>query len=522
MNRFKKFIFNGLLITAVSILIRSVAVSFNVYISNKIGAVAMGVFTLITTVYGFAVTVATSGISLASTRLIAEALGEQSDTSSVKTYKIRCIVKKCVTYALCFSIGAAIILYVFAPAIGVKLLLDERTVRPLRILAFSLPPIALSSVLGGYFTAIRRVYKNAIVTVLGQGLRIFVCIFLFSVLGTSDVESACIAIVLGGTASEIISLAVQYLLYVIEKKNTNGKKVTSSEAGRIWKNILNTALPVAFSAYMRSGLITIEHMLIPWGLQRSGSSRDMSLAAYGIVQSMVFPLVLFPSALSGSFAGLLVPEVAESAAVGDTDRIHRIINRVFRSVLIYAIGTAGIMTVFSHELANTVYPHTDSARFILMISPLIPVMYLDTSVDGILKGLGEQVYCMGVNIADALLSVILVWILLPRMGINGYIITVYFTEIVNAALSIARLLKVTKIKLKIFDIVVKPLACIIFSIAVTKFFGKCIVGSMISAPILTSYIAMSVGIYLILLVLTKTFRFSEKERVLKDKRTPAQ
>ena len=509
MNRIKKFIINGLLITAVSIIIRSAAVSFNVYVSNEIGPVAMGVFTLITTVYGFAITIATSGISLAATRLIAEALGEQSDTQPEKNPRLCHIVKKCVTYALCFSIGAAITLYAFAPTIGKYLLLDERTISPMRILAFSLPPIALSSVLSGYFTAIRRVYKNAIVTVLGQGLRIFICIFLFTAIDTSDAESACVAIAIGGTLSEILSLAVQYLLYIIEKKSCKSKSVSSAESNKIWKNILNTALPVAFSAYMRSGLITIEHMLIPWGLQRSGSSRDMSLAAYGIVQSMVFPLVLFPAAISGSFAGLLVPEVAESSAVGDTERIKRIIHRVFRAVLIYSIGIAGIMTVFSNELADTIYPNTDSARFILMISPLIPIMYLDTSVDGILKGLGEQVYCMGVNIADALLSVILVWILLPRMGIDGYIITVYFTEIINAALSIARLLKVTKIKLIFSDIIIKPITCISFSLFITRLIQKCFLKEIGGISVLISCTAMTVGIYLLTLIATKALNLQK-------------
>ena len=75
MTRFKKFILNGLLITAVSLIIRAVSVSFNVYISNKIGAAAMGLFTLISTVYRFAITVATSGIGLAATRIVAEAVG---------------------------------------------------------------------------------------------------------------------------------------------------------------------------------------------------------------------------------------------------------------------------------------------------------------------------------------------------------------------------------------------------------------------------------------------------------------
>ena len=71
-------------------------------------------------------------------------------------------------------------------------------------------------------------------------------------------------------------------------------------------------------------------------------------------------------------------------------------------------------------------------------------MYLDTSVDSILKGLGYQLYSMIINIADATMSVILVWILLPKFGIMGYIATVYFTEILNAVLSITKLLLVTR------------------------------------------------------------------------------
>ena len=58
MNRLKKFILSGMLLTAVSFLMRAVSVSYNVYISNLLGAETMGIFTLINTVYGFAITVA--------------------------------------------------------------------------------------------------------------------------------------------------------------------------------------------------------------------------------------------------------------------------------------------------------------------------------------------------------------------------------------------------------------------------------------------------------------------------------
>jgi stage V sporulation protein B len=138
----------------------------------------------------------------------------------------------------------------------------------------------------------------------------------------------------------------------------------------------------------------------------------------------VFPLILFSSAILYSFASLLVPEVAEAKEIGDDEKIGKIVNTVFGTALFFSLGTAGIIMCFSYELGNVVYPGTDAGKYIQMIAPLIPVMYLDTAVDAMLKGLGFQVYSMGVNIADALVSVILVIILLQNTA-SRYIITVY-------------------------------------------------------------------------------------------------
>ena len=202
MQQKKRFIFNGLLLTAVSLVMRSVSVSFQVYLSNIIGASAMGLFGLISTVYGFAITVATSGVQFATTRLVAEAMG-QAETDGEKRGErspaIGCILKKCVVYALLFSIGSALVLYFFSPLIGIRLLGDGRTVRPLKILAITLPAIALSSVFGGYFTAVRRVYKNAAVQVGGEAIRIFACITLLTLWLPNDAEYAMLAVVLMGT-----------------------------------------------------------------------------------------------------------------------------------------------------------------------------------------------------------------------------------------------------------------------------------------------------------------------------------
>ena len=70
----RQFLLNGLLLALVALLMRTIAVSFNVYVSGLVGAEAMGLLALISGVYGFAVTLATSGIHLATVRTISARL----------------------------------------------------------------------------------------------------------------------------------------------------------------------------------------------------------------------------------------------------------------------------------------------------------------------------------------------------------------------------------------------------------------------------------------------------------------
>ena len=65
------FLKNAFILTATSLLLRTVGMFFRVYMSGKIGAEGMGLYQLIFSIYVLASTFATSGISTAVTRLVA-------------------------------------------------------------------------------------------------------------------------------------------------------------------------------------------------------------------------------------------------------------------------------------------------------------------------------------------------------------------------------------------------------------------------------------------------------------------
>ena len=457
LKRLKRFFLNALLLGATTIFMRSIAVIFNAYVSGKIGAEGMGLYSLITSVYGFAVTLATSGVSLAVMRLVSEELGKQNHAG------VRNAMKKCVGYALFFGISSFTVLFFGAELISVRILQDERTYLSLRVLSAALPFIALSAVLSGYFNAVRRVYKSASAGMAEQFVKISLTIWLLRALLPKGMEYGALALVLGTAISEALSFFYLLVFYIFDQKKYLKAGKASSDAS-MKSRMLGISLPIALSSYLRSGLVTVQHILIPSGLRKHGSDYASALASYGTIHGMVFPLILFPSAVCATFAGLIVPELSELASsygsVYGNRHICYIVRRSLTLALLFGIGCAGILLCFADPLGILVYKSGEAANYIRIFAPLVPIMYLDTTVDGMLKGLGQQLHSMFYNIIDASMSVLLVWTLMPKVGILGYVICVFVTEIVNLAFSLTRLLSVTGVKLPLLKAVFSPILCV--------------------------------------------------------------
>ena len=81
MTNKKRFFYNGMLLTAVGLAVRTVSLFFSAFVSRTVGVEGVGLQTIIMTVYSLAVTFSTSGISLTTTRLVASAVGEGKSES---------------------------------------------------------------------------------------------------------------------------------------------------------------------------------------------------------------------------------------------------------------------------------------------------------------------------------------------------------------------------------------------------------------------------------------------------------
>ncbi len=461
MRKLRIFIFNGVLLTLTSLAMQTIGVSFNVYISNKIGSTAVGIYQLIMSIYMFTITIASSGMNLAITKIVAE---EAMSPKNVKQ-----VVTKGLIFSFLFGTFSCCILYIFSTYISQNFLHAQISNVPLKILAFSLPFLSMSSCINGFFSALRKVKKSAFAQVFEQVLKIVFSTFFINYFLPNGLESACISLVLGSTASEICSFILLFIFYVREYKNFANKSNASLSFGHSLnsnkenysKRILKVSAPIAFTSYIRSGLSTLKQLIVPIQLEKSGLSCNYALSRYGMVNGMVMPLIMFPCSFMGSFSMLLVPEFSYLNMEYNFKKINFILNKIFKICFIFSFLILGIFWCFSEELSNLIYNENEIIQYVKILSPLIIFMYIDNIVDSILKGLDKQVSVMFVNILDLFVSISFIMILLPVFGVNGYIIVLYISEILNALCSLLKLIKTTHFKIDFKNWILKPFSCVV-------------------------------------------------------------
>lgn len=425
---------NTLILTAVNLIMRCATVGFNAFLTSQIGSSGMGLFQLIMTVYTLATTFSSAGIKLATTRVAVE-------ISTLNKNDMNKSVSMCVTYSGICGCLIGIVMYIFSDFIAEHWISETQTALPLRILSLSLPFVAMSSALGGYFTAIEKIPQFSSVQLFEQFFKIGIVALLVYKQKNMNAFHSCISIVAGMTAAEVFSFTLSSFL----KKHTIPGKTDKSPINLF--RILRVALPDAAGTCVRSVLLTVEHLLIPKGFKKSGEGAKTALAAYGNIHGMALPLLLFPSAVLSSLASLLIPYLAVKNELGDKKSIDYSVSRNLKRTFIFSIICSVFCAIFAPSISQLVYKSNEAVMYIRILSPLVPVMYMDMITDGMLKGLDQQIHSMRYNIIDAALCVIMVYTLLPIYSVKGYIFILYASEIINFYLSMSRLMKICNIRL---------------------------------------------------------------------------
>lgn len=432
MTRRKVYLHNAMLLTASGFILRMLGMGFRVVLSAYLGGEGMGLYQLILSLYMVFVSLATAGINVAATRLAAQSLARGQGMGAT--------LRGLYATALAFGTAAMLAQTVLAGPASRFLLHDARAEAALRVLAPSLPFMAVAGALRGCFLAARRVTPNVMAQLIEQFVRMGVAVAGLRVMAQWGAGYGCAAVVLGNTVSEGGSCGLMLLFAARTQEFRRQRQEPLHPYTQ--RELYEIILPVTGSRLLGSGLQAVESSLIPLTLSLYTGSRAVAMTQYGNLKGMALPLLFFPFSVLSALSGLLMPEITRAHTRGNASETRRLIRWMLTLTGAFSLAAGIGFVMAGPQLAQLVYRDAEVGRYVQILGFVAPFMYLESMVDGVLKGLGEQLATFRYSLFDSVFRIAAIALLLPRYGMIAFLGIMIASNLFTFTLNTRRMLRV--------------------------------------------------------------------------------
>ncbi len=511
-----------IILTLSGFLTRIMGFFYKIYLSNTMTTENLGLYQLIFPVYGICFTLYASGIQTAISQLVANCSSSSNkDISRQQKNILRCGILVSVLIALFLSI----VVFTESDFIATRFLMDSRCSSSLRVLSIVFPFCGITACINGYYYGLKKTRIPASTQLFEQMIRIASVCFLATYIGGGEKKVTCelaaFGIVLGEIASDIFSV----LSFLVDghkqkkeatflKKSKQLEKVIQSEKYTLlspFKKLANLAIPLTANRLIISILHSFEAILVPFTLQKFGLSTEASLSLYGILSGMAMPFILFPSAITNALAVLLLPTISEAQAVGNKQKIQTISQVTIKCSLIIGIFATFVFILFGNALGMVFYNNASSGYFMVILSWLCPFMYLSTTLGSIINGLGQTHLTFFNTCISLFIRIALICYLVPKQGINGYLISLLVSQLALTLLDYLSIIKTVSLPIDSINCIGKPVLILsLLGFFFSKLYERLALLEIVLPLVLLLSICLLLCIcYISMLFLTKALKLDE-------------
>lgn len=419
---FKSKIIKGtIILTAAGFVSRIIGFFFRIFLTKVIGAEGLGIFQLIFPVQVICYAFCTVGFELSISKFVSAY--KKNNPSKCQAYLSGGLYLSGI-----ISVIVAIVVFFDAEYIAARLLMEKRCTELIKIMSFSILPASVHSCICGYYLGYKASKIPATAQIIEQITRVVLTYILILLLKNNEVQITPGIVVIGTVLGELGSSS--FCIYNYKKRK--GKLFDKSGLnGRIYKDIIKMSAPLTLNKLMLSILQSIQSVLIPTSLIAYGLSSKEALSIYGIILGLVLPLVVFPSAIVNSMSLLLLPSVSEAKSSGNENLIRISVKKTTYFCLIFGIICTTIFVNFGEIISNLMFG-ADYSFFIKAISLVCPFMFINSAMSSVLNGIGKTGLTFMHNVIMALMQIFAIVILVPKVGIAGYILGLIISSAVTA------------------------------------------------------------------------------------------
>ncbi len=437
----KNVIIRGtLLLTIAGVISRIMGFFYRIFLANTIGAEGMGIYQLIFPIYSVCFSLCASGIETAISKLTAAkyALGKPAEALS--------ILKTGLFITISLSIGCSLVVFNYADILAEVFLKETRCTELLKILAITIPFGTTQSCICGYYFGIHKAGVPSSAQLIEQSLRIGCVFLLHHIYLTNGMDISPAIAVTGLVFGEFAALLFTVTCFSFQPKRKLHFPTTGLYENA--KEIISLSAPLTVSRICINLLASLEATLIPNALKASGMDASTSLSVYGILTGMALPFILFPNALTGSISIMLLPAVSESQAGGHMDTLKNTILKSFSFCILLGCFCLLFFLVFGKFLGEFIFSSTLAGNFITVLAWICPFLYLNTTLNSVLNGLGKTNITFFNGIAGLFIRIAFIFFAVPSLGVHGYLFGLLVSQLFitfSGCLSLFTFLKTDKI-----------------------------------------------------------------------------
>ncbi|MCL2855087.1 MAG: polysaccharide biosynthesis protein [Defluviitaleaceae bacterium] len=509
----KNLVLGALTLTAANIITRLIGFAYRIFMANAIGAEGMGLYQLIMPIYSLAWAISCSGITTTLSRLVAteQAKGAQGN--------MRRLLRISLALTTALSLIMTVVLFFAAGPIGAGILNEERIVMPLKILSASFVFMALGSCLRGYFLGLQKTIVPAASQIIEQLARIGVIMLLASAFIPRGLEYAAAVAVLGIVVGEALSFAYVLVAHKWrEKRESEGGAAPTMTQKQALIAIAAMATPLTLNRITSAFLSTVENVMIPARLQAFGMTAEDALSTFGQITGMAMPLIFFPSAILVALSVSLVPSISQSVALGNTRRVNATISKSIVFTSIVAFGAALIFVVFPNEIGQIVY-RQDLGQILLILGLMCPFWYFNITLNGLLNGLGEQIFIFRNSLLASGINIAFVYFFVPVYGVVAFLAGWLISLIIITFFTIRRLKKISDIKPEIVRWFIKPALAALAAGLTTNWLHDSVAAALLPPiPAVIVSLTLLMALYVAAVFLLRIIKINEVKQMLSFKK----
>lgn len=422
------------ILTLTGFLSRFIGFFYRIFLSRVFGAEGMGIYQLIAPVLALSFALTVSGIQTAISKYVAREEKTGNYCASLRYLFTGFLA------AMLLSILCAFFIYRYSEEIAIGFLKEERTAPLLRIISLSIPMATVHSCINGYFYGIKKTSIPSACQLMEQVIRVGSVYLIYAYFQKQGMQPtisfAVVGLVIGEAASMCVSLIAVKIHFnkILPIRMSSLLRLKSTQFLSSFKELLSLAVPLSLNRVIINFLQSIEAIFIPQQLLKYGCSTSQALSVYGVLTGMALPLILFPGAITNSICVLLLPMVSEADAVGNRNKIAKAIQSSIRYGFLLGICFTTFFFFCGGFLGKLLYQNELAGEFILILSFLCPLMYIASTLNSILNGLGKTLETFLYSMVSLLVRLGFVFFLIPVYGIYGYLWGLLVSQLVQTVL----------------------------------------------------------------------------------------